>query len=197
MRCLYWDASVPVVNSLTYTSGWTNVTNQTVTFSATDAGGAGLSRYVLQRNIATNSPIFNNWSGWTTVVDNSSISGNNLNSNYNFTASNGNAYRFRIRVWDDAGNASAWYNPGLDTMIDTTSPTIGDVTNAVPSNLLASSSYNYSISISDNSGSPIASVRYRRENTSDNSLSANITDSSSPWSFNWDIRNVDNYITAG
>lgn len=93
----------------------------------------------------------------------------------------------------------AWNCSGTTTFIvkiDTVSPIIWDVTNLNPLHLLADSGRAYSISVWLNGGAPITSVRHRWENTADNSLGSNIIDSTSPWSFNWDIRNVDNYRVA-
>lgn len=66
------------------------------------------------------------------------------------------------------------------------------MSNANPLNLLANNAYSYNLNIGINGGSPIVSIQYQRENASNTSLSAVMTDNASPWSFPWDISQVDN-----
>lgn len=119
------------------------------------------------------------WSSWLNV-------GINPSGSHYICPDDRYASRIEYRAWDTQYRVFCKF-------IDDTPPTLADVTNNVPENLLANSSYSYELNISENGGSPIDFVRYRRENTANDSLSWNLIDTTAPWISSWDIRNVDNY----
>lgn len=200
MRCLYWDASVPLVNTLTYTNAWTNNPNQTVNFSFTDAWGSRLSRYTLQQRIASNNPTFSIWGAWQNVTwhTNQPIAGglNTFSSSYSFLATNNRAYQFQIRVEDVAWNISVWTTPARTIRVDTQAPVAGDIGNTLPadgSNNLAEASRIFSLTVWVNGWSPIVETRgYFEDRTTTNSYRASAYSSpSGNFSHAFDIRNVD------
>jgi len=66
-------------------------------------------------------------------------------------------------------------------ILDDTPPTLADVTNNNPLNLLATSSYSYILGISANGGAPTKTIGYQKELPNTQSFSSVITDTSSPW----------------
>lgn len=72
-------------------------------------------------------------------------------------------------------------------------PTISDVTNNNPINLLADDNYSYTITIDDHWQAPIVKIEWWLERYDINNFIASFTDTSSPWTRIWNIRNVDNY----
>ncbi len=201
MRCLYWDSSVPIVNTLTYTNGWTNNVNQTVNFSFTDAGGSRLRRYTLQQRIASDNPTFSTWAAWQNVTGhtNQAIAGgvNTFSSSYSFVATNNRAYEFRIQVEDVAWNISVWTTPARTIRIDNQPPIAADISNTSPvsgSDILADNSYTISLTVAVNGGSPITETTGYFENRSSSTGAYITTAFTSPngiFSNNYDVRNVD------
>jgi len=192
MYCLKWDASNPT-GSISYSDWWTNAISRTVTMSLADAWWSKLSSYTLQVSESTNNPNFTTWWAWTTVKTVTWINSNTKNDTYGYTPVNNTAYRFRVIIYDVAWNTTTIVWTQI-TKIDQTVPTISDITNSNPTNLLATTSYNYGISVSINSGSPIVSVSWRKENSADN-LTTAYSLTSIPWTQIWDIHQVDNYRT--
>lgn len=78
--------------------------------------------------------------------------------------------------------------------IDKIVPTLNDVINNNLDNLLANDEYEYTISIDDALGSPIASVEWTMENKNDE-WTTSFIDKVSPWSQTWDISDVDSFRT--
>lgn len=185
IRCLYWDASIPESLVVNYSVWWTN-TAQTISVSARDRGWSRLKRILLQQST-------NGW-GWTNVSDWDNLTAANnttVSRNWVRTPVNGSTFRYRVLTYDYAGNSATYTNPWL-IQFDTTPPSPADVTNNNPSNFLANNSQIYAISISNNGGSPIVQVDHQKENSINTSFSSLISDTASPWSYNWDISQVDN-----
>ncbi len=104
--------------------------------------------------------------------------------------SNNNAYQYRIVMYDKAGNVSYVY--WMETIkIDTTPPSISDVSNSNPINMLATNWHTYSISVSENGGSPITSITANSENSNNQAQTTIRNSLNSNLSFSWDIQNVD------
>lgn len=189
------DKTDPTVDYLTQTNWWINNTSQTITFRLIDSGGSNLNRYTLQRRISTNSPAFPSasWTTWSNVSwhTNRSISWSSHNGSYNYTWNNHTAYEFRIIVSDLAWNSSVYTTSGEITKLDITVPTILDVTNNVPTNILANNAYSYEITVDNNNGAPINLVRYTQEDNTNQSNHIQNDLTSSPWRFTWNINNVD------
>jgi len=97
-------------------------------------------------------------------------------------------YWFRVHTCTQVPNCGAVEN--FRIKIDTTAPTLADVSNPNPQNILATDNYTYTLGIGTANGSSIASIDYRSESTTTTSMIAG-TDVSSPWQFSWDMRNVD------
>lgn len=196
MYCLKWDWSNPAGN-ISYYDGWTN--NLTVPhvygtdFSLLDTWGSGVNTYTLQYSYATNTPTFLNWSAYNDVPwcvwRNAGAS-----CTPSLTLLNGYAYKFRILAYDIAWNVWTITSSNVKK-IDTVAPIPGDVTTP-PFNLLAVSSYNYQINISDGGESPISGIEWYSENTNNGNINIFHSSSSSNLGFSWDISKVDNYISA-
>lgn len=193
LKCLYWDATAPVVSILDHFNGWTNQVTETVNFTFTDSGGSNLSQYTLQRRIYSSGV----WSSWADVPGhiNRAISTGTYNGFYTYTSLDARRYQFRAQVRDRAGNVSPWIDSWETTFVDKTAPSLSDV--SIPSlDLLANSSYSYVYSIGVNGWSPINSIQYQRENRDNEWTSGILSDTSSPWGFSWDISKVDNFVTG-
>ena len=167
-------------------SGWTTTnntwTNQNVTTTATCSDGSGSGCGTIQKRIQSTPTACNNTGTWTNGASHNHTTPNNtVKVEYA-------CYRVRDNV-----NNGYVYSPVRTIKIDKEIPALVDVTNPNAANIYANNAYTYGINISTSGWSPIVSMRYRRENAANNAWSSNITDSSSPWSFTWDISRVDNY----
>ncbi|MDD2892268.1 MAG: hypothetical protein PHQ95_04860 [Candidatus Gracilibacteria bacterium] len=198
MYCLKWDGAAPTnPTSLTLT----NVKNSNATAcnlvggvyycktssisltynwnAGTDTGGSGLKSYqtVFQRasdSVWIMHPFFTTTSGAlspTSLVD--------------------GTYYTWVQSVDNAGNAPTTFKQGPSVVIDTTVPTLSDVTNTNASNLLANNAYNYSISITGSGGAPITSITATSENSNNPATTTNRTSANDTLAFNWNISNVD------
>lgn len=76
---------------------------------------------------------------------------------------------------------------------DDTTPSIPIDITPPPLNLLANSTYNYTVTISTAWGAPITLVEWSTENSNDESSSTTFLDNASPWTQSWNISNVDNF----
>jgi len=105
------DVSIPTC-SINHPDAWINSTNFDVQLTESDPNGSIVDGDV---DIMIKTPTGNwptIWSDHTNTID-----------DFTYTGQNCNSYRFRYQVTDDAGNVSAWSDPGLITQIDTGLPT--------------------------------------------------------------------------
>lgn len=188
MRCLYWDQELPTV---WYALSWWTTTNDTwtnwnVTASITcsDTWWSWCNSTTYQYR--TSSTFFTCDSTWTWT--------NWSNATFNPPANTNLITYICFRALDVAWN---WYSySSVATIkIDKKPPTLSDITNTNPTNLLANDSYNYWITIWVWWGAPISSITWNKENRDDEGTT-NFTDNSAPWSEVWDIRKVDNFILS-
>ncbi|MCH8518879.1 hypothetical protein LAT59_03915, partial [Candidatus Gracilibacteria bacterium] len=186
---------IPPTGTLTYHDGWTNNTNQIINFTYNDTGGSGFRNYTLQRRINDTSPSFPNgsWGGWSNVSG--CVNQTSGTSCLAGTLSNHRAYQYRIIIRDNAGNEATVTSPRT-LQIDTTTPTIADISNSNPENLLANSSYTYQFSVGNNSGAPIVSVSGVRERHGSEDINLSFSCTSSNCSVPWNISRVDNFRLA-
>ncbi len=203
LRCLFWDAALPSVDSLSYLNAWTDNTAQSVSFSISDAWGSWLNRYRLQVRSSTDNPNFSTWSSWVDAlnVTNPWLLWTSYSRNYNFTAANNRAYQFRLQAWDAAGNVSGWIQPWYTIRIDTTDPVVGDINTPSPApwNLLASDAYTTRIDVNQSGWAPISLVQwyFERHNSNNNftrySSNSDLNSANtSRLQIEWDISEVDN-----
>ncbi len=209
MWCEFRDWQDPTW-TISYYDWWINVTNQTVSYSASDTWWSWISSVVLQVSSSdyTNAPDYTTWwTSWSNVATKSSA----WSYTYSYTWNNNTAYKFQLIV-TDVSWLSTTYTPVLVTKIDTTPPDPSDVHSVTEANLLADDSQAIELRIERDwgtatEGSPISSVDRCFENYSNTDnwwSSISITsylDTSTDSYFrrDEDIRNVDNdrHPTAG
>ncbi len=201
IRCLYWDGALPVVDLLSYTDAWVNTLNNNISFRISDAWWSKLKRYVLQMRTSIDTPNFTIWSGWNNVLDvTNTWMWWNFNGVYPLNWENRKAYQFRLRVWDIAGNYSAWYNPWFTLKIDTDTPVAWDIFTPFPApgNQLAINNLNTYIDVNDGGGAPIVLVQWFFERYDSNNTYTQFDSNNdvNPWNtsrlqINWNIQDVD------
>jgi hypothetical protein len=187
MYCQFWDAALPTWTISSF-NGWTNVTTQNINFTYSDAGGSSLDKYTVQYRVSSDNPNFTVWWWWTDLSW--CVNRTSWNTCSMWGLSNNNAYQYRIVIYDRAWNV--WYIYGTETIkIDTTAPSISDVSNSNPLNMLATDGYTYGISVSENWGSPITSIVTNTENSNNQNQYTNRSSTNSSLVFSWDIQNID------
>ncbi len=182
--------------TITYLNGWTNLPNtQTIFISTIDPlPGVGVAvsdilKYTVQVSSSSDSPSFGvgTWSAFTNLPECTNLSPpNDCNLN---PLSNHTAYMYQLVIDDIAGNQ--YIRTSSDILkVDTTIPTLADVTNANPPNYLAGTSL-YVISVNNALGSPITSIETSAENQ--NTILPPTVYTSATWllSFPWNMSNVD------
>lgn len=186
MNCAKWDAQNPTA---WYSISWWTTTNNTWSNS----------------NVTVSATCIDTWWSW---CDNSSYQYRESDSNFTCNSSwvwntatsktysplnDTNLVKYIcFRVKDIAGNWFVYSNVAT-VKIDKKSPKIIDITNNIPSDLLANNNYNYDFTISSDSGSPIVRVEWTKENFDNENTTSFIDTDNSSWLQYWDISNVDNY----
>lgn len=140
---------------MVYTDGWRNVTTIPITVTASDLGGAGMWKYIIEMSSSDESPAFTTWSPWSEIYNQVRIGIGSVSYTYNTTldvparAGRNRAYRFRARVMDLAANVSTTYAPNRTYKLDTTAPSPANITTSTPSDLLATNAQNFAFTIND------------------------------------------------
>jgi len=185
MTCFYWDGQAPSNLSVTYT-GWRTNSARIITVKAKDAWGSKLKKVILQQS--------ENWGSWGSVKTWDNINSNNFSATWTRTVSNWNNFKYKIIVYDNALNNSYKINSN-EIKFDTTPPTSSDitVTPSQSSELLATNSKNFTITVGRNWGSPITKIVYQFEKyNSVNDLWSEVTVNTGYVNTYFNISNVDN-----
>lgn len=193
MRCLQWDWSNP---SVRYSLGWWTTTSDTWTnwnvtayLNCFDQWWSWCDSSTYQYRVESNpfscdsSWVWTNWSSVTFAPS----TGTNLVRYV--------CFRSKDRAQRENSVAYTSYSSVAIIKIDKAPPSISDITNSNPTNLLATDSYLYTIYIWQNGWSPIVSVSWQMENALDTWMTS-FSDTSSPWQEIWNISKVDNYRTS-
>ncbi len=185
---------IPPTGTIDYFDGWTNAFNtQTVLISVNDPlPGPGIAisdvqNYTVQVSTSTDSPTFATWTPFSDVAGCVNMTSGNCALGILNTHT---AYKYQLIVRDIAGNISAIINSPKVLKIDTTIPTLADVTNLNPPNYLAGT-HIYGIDVNNNSGSPIVTIEWNSENKNLLALPDFQSSITSTLLFNWDKSDVD------
>ncbi len=192
---------------ITSFSWWTNKTittfpyvEQPVGYTIGDTGWSKIIKYLLTQSVSADSPNFNSWTPyWTPENTADALNTNAKNETFTYTYLNHHAYKYKIQVWDRAGNTETFYSNSTPTKVDITVPTMTDILTAtsVPadnSNLLATGSQNFKVAVDVALWSPIVSVKWFLEdwNTINNFKATSNDYANYVWWSNENIQNVDN-----
>lgn len=186
--------------TLSYFAWWTNNVTQVIRFTASDNThpfvNSWVKNYTLQVSTSTDNPNFTSWSWWINV---SLCTNMTTGTSCNVTLANNKAYKYQLVIEDKAWNIKIVTSSNV-IKVDTTPPTLTDVTNSMTTNVLATNSRAYSLSVWDNWGSPVNIIEWNSENKDNQMIfdSRNITTRNlnlTTLSFPWDISKVDNYRT--
>lgn len=151
-QCQWWDSTLPIMTSITYTptvtAWWTNNPNFPVTIVGTDMGWSGIRRYYLWYRYQDNpwSLIPGVWSGW--------ILCGNVGSSFTFTCDGSRgtanrAYQLSADIEDGAWNYVATNLDGWTIYVDTTPPDSSVFTNITALSLLATPSQAFTFTYND------------------------------------------------
>ncbi len=139
--------------NVSHDTGWYNNTKNVI-FWASDFWWSNLRRIYLQRSL-------NGWAyqyiSWT---DYNNLSTASISRNYTQWASNNSRYKYRLIVWDNAGNYSYNYGPNSELKFDTLAPNNPTISSTTHSNWVWINNNNPNFTISANSEWPSPATNY-------------------------------------
>lgn len=156
MPCQRWDIQNPTVTTFSYGSGWSSGSTIPLTFISTDVGWADVWQYDLEMMYSDMSPSFATWwTSWTSIATIPAAATSYAYTDATRPSTTNRAYKFRIKVRDNANNASPYMQPVSMYQLDTTIPIPANLSTTTPLNLLATNSQPFSFTFTD-PGSPVA-----------------------------------------
>ncbi len=153
------DKITPTGN-VSHDTSWYN-TSKTITFWASDSWWSKVKRIWLQRSL-------NGWSySYIWGTDYNNLSTSSISRSYTQWASNNMRYKYRLIVWDNAGNYSYNYGPNSELKFDTLAPNNPTISSSSHQNNVWTNNINPYFTISENGEWPSPATNYYCFDTND------------------------------